>query len=73
VKITGSPLGTPLFWAGMILGIGGIVLALFATPTATGSAAATTTAAGSGTGPAPGATPGQSPPAGSGATPGGEG
>ena len=40
VKISGSPLGTPLFWGGMILGVGGLILALFATPTATSSAGA---------------------------------
>jgi hypothetical protein len=40
VEIKGSPLGTPLFWGGLILGAGGLVLAFFATPTATAGAPA---------------------------------
>ena len=40
VKIGGSPLGTPLFWGGVILGIGGILFALFATPTSTAASSA---------------------------------
>ncbi len=51
VKINGSPLGTPLFWGGVILGVGGLVLAFFATPTATAGA------------PAGAATEGSAPPA----------
>jgi hypothetical protein len=46
VKIGGSPLGTPLFWGGLILGVIGIVLAFTATPTATATAGAGPTAEG---------------------------
>ena len=56
VKLNGSPLGTPLFWGGVILGVGGLVLAFFATPTATAGAPA-------GAAPEPSAPPADTPPA----------
>jgi hypothetical protein len=39
VEINGSPIGTPIFWAGVILGALGLVLAFTATPTAKATAA----------------------------------
>lgn len=47
VKIGGSALGTPVFWAGLLLGALGVLMALLATPTATASSAAAGGAAGS--------------------------
>jgi hypothetical protein len=60
VKINGSPLGTPLFWGGVILGVGGLVLAFFATPTATATATAGAPAGAASETSAP---PGDTPPA----------
>jgi hypothetical protein len=40
VEITGSPLGTPLFWGGVVLAGLGLVLAFTATPTALAASAA---------------------------------
>ncbi|MEX1008737.1 MAG: hypothetical protein WD271_12950 [Acidimicrobiia bacterium] len=56
VKINGSPLGTPIFWGGVILGALGLLLAFTATPTATAGATAGgagATAGGAGSAPAP--------------------